>query len=105
MTTQEQLTTLLAAKVMGWRVGPDRFLLGDRRWKPRWCFQPLERIVDALRLLEAAGPERYGISGSERCGFAVEVQINGVIGQASCSSQARAITLAVARASGIEVEL
>ena len=90
---------------MKWRVGPDRFLLGERRWKPRWYFQPTERTVDALRLLEAAKPERYSISGSEGSGFAVEVRINGVIGQASDSSQARSITLAIARALGIEVEL
>ena len=90
---------------MGWRVGPDRFLLSGRQWKPRWYFQPIERTVDALSLLNATKAERYNISGSDGSGFAVEVRINGVTGCSSSSSQARSITLAIARALGIEVEL
>ena len=103
--TSDRLTGILAEKVMRWRLCPERFLLDGRQWKPRWHFQPFERTADALKLLEAARPDHYNISGTDGSGFAVEVRISGVIGRASSSSQARSITLAIARALGIEVEL
>jgi hypothetical protein len=34
--TSEQLTAVLAGRVMGWGVGPDRFLMGNRGWMPSW---------------------------------------------------------------------
>jgi hypothetical protein len=55
--TGERLTAILAQRVMGWRVAPDRFLMGNRRWSPRWRFQPTERVKDAYRLLERAAPQ------------------------------------------------
>jgi len=42
--TGDQLTVTLGERVMGWRVGPDHFLMGNRRWLPRWRFQPDERL-------------------------------------------------------------
>ena len=63
----EDLTTLLARRVMGWDVAPDRFLVGNRKWMPRWQFQPAEKLEDAFRLLEAAAPQEYtmGCEGQE----------------------------------------
>jgi|GEM_PF-1210051 hypothetical protein len=100
--TAEQLTTVLARKVMGWGVAPDRFLIGNRSWIPRWRFQPLEQIEDAFRLLEKAQPENYsmGLDGSG-CFFA-EVRIGGRSGQALDDSKPRAITLALVRALELE---
>ncbi len=102
--TDESLTALLAQKVMGWSVAPDRFLVGNRSWIPRWRFQPAEKLDDAFRLLEKAEPEHYsmGLDGSGR--FCVQVRIGGKLGVAREEPKARAITLAVARALGIEVD-
>ena len=102
--TAERLTALLAERIMGWRVGPDRFLTGDRHWLQRWRFQPLERMADASRLLEQATPQEYAMGASENGGFWARVRIAGVTGEARESCQARALTFAIARAIGIDVE-
>jgi len=52
--TSDVVTARLAERVMGWSVAPDRYLIGNRSWIPRWRFQPLERLEDAFRLLEKA---------------------------------------------------
>lgn len=98
----EALTAHLAERVMGWNVAPDRFLTGNRSWIPRWRFQPLERLEDAFRLLEKAQPEHYsmGLDGSGR--FSVEVRLGGKLGLARDEVKPRAITLAIARALGLE---
>jgi hypothetical protein len=102
--TGERLTTLLAERVMGWKVGPDRFSMDGRRWQPRWRFQPTERVADAFRLLEQAAPQEYAMGAAENGGFRAMVRIAGVTGEALESSQARALTFAIARAIGIEPE-
>jgi hypothetical protein len=102
--TNDLLTAALAEKVMHWGVSPDRFLLGGRRWLPRWRFQPEKRLEDAFRLLSAAAPEEYTMGKAERLGFWVRVRIAGRTGEARDTSQPRAMALAVARALGIDVE-
>lgn len=98
----EDLNSALARRVMGWEVAPDRFLVGRRRWLPRWRFQPTERLEDAFRLVEEAAPKKYAM-GSEGGGpFWVRVQINEVIGEAREGSKPLAITLAIARALKIQ---
>jgi hypothetical protein len=84
-------------------VAPDRFLLGGRRWVPRWRFAPLTNLEDAFHLLDAAKPEEYAISGSANGEFRVTVRLAGGIGAASDGSKPRAIAHAVARAIGIEL--
>lgn len=101
--TSEQLTALLAERVMGWTVGPDRFTMGSRKWMPRWRFNPTENLEDAVQLLSVATPQSYSIHGKGGDGPHVEVRIDGRIGVASGASLANAITMAVARAAGIEV--
>jgi excisionase family DNA binding protein len=101
--TSDRLTALLAEHVMSWRVGPDRFLLGRRRWIPRWRFQPAEKLEDAFRLLEQVAPEEYTMGDDRNRGFWVRVRAAGVLGEATESSKARAITFAVARALGIDL--
>jgi len=63
--TNEQLTTMLAQRVMGWRDAPGRFMTGGRDWKPPWRFQPTKRLEDAFRLLDAADPAEYSILPGE----------------------------------------
>jgi len=98
----DKLTMLLAERVMGWGVGPDRFTLGNRRWIAHWRFRPAERIEDAFRLLEAAAPEQYTLLGIGDGTLCVRVRIAGAVGEAQDACKPRAITLAVARALGIQ---
>ena len=98
------LTAQLAERVMGWGVAPDRFLVGNRRWMPRWRFQPMEKLEDAFRLLEQAAPQFYSMGSAADSGaFSVKVCIGGKVGEAQDKSKPRAITLAVARSIGLEV--
>jgi hypothetical protein len=102
--TTERLTVLLAEKVMGWKVGPDRFMTGDRHWQPRWRFQPAQRVGDAFRLLEQTASQEYAICAVKKGAFRATVRIGGVTGEACESSQARALTFAIARAIGLKVD-
>jgi len=103
--TNYQLTAILAEQVMGWKVGPDRFLTGDRHWLPHWRFQPVQRMADASRLLEQATPQEYAMGAAENGGFWARVRIAGVAGEARELSQPRALTFAIARAIGVEPEV
>ena len=98
------MTAFLAQRVMGWTVGPDRFMMGNRSWLPRWRFKPCERLEDAFHLLERAAPQEYsmGAAASGKCW--VKVRVAGTRGEAIEPSKARAIAYAVARAFGIDVE-
>ena len=102
--TSEHLAAILAERVMGWTVGPDRFMMGNRGWMPRWRFQPAEKLEDAFRLLEEAAPQEYSIGGDDKGNVHVQVRIAGMAGEARGTSRPLAITYAIARAVGIEVE-
>jgi hypothetical protein len=102
--TNDQLTAVLAERIMGWTVGPDRLLMGNRGWMPRWRFRPTEKIEDAFRLLEATAPQEYAMGAGENGGFWARVRIAGTTGEARESSQARAMTLAIARAISLKVD-
>lgn len=101
--TIDQLTAVLAERIMGWTVGPERFLMGNREWMPRWRFQPAEKLEDAFRLLEEAAPQEYSICGDNRGSIHVRVRIESTAGEARGTSTPSVITYAVARAVGIEV--
>jgi hypothetical protein len=100
--TDNLLIDRLAQQVLHWRVGPDRFLTGNRSWIPRWKFNPLERLEDAFRLLDHSKSARYVISQTGGK-FQAEVEHDGKIGRAADDSKPRAITLALARSLGLEV--
>ncbi len=102
--TNECLTDLLAERVMGWSIGPDRFMTGNRGWMPRWRFQPAEKLDDALRLFHEAAPQEYSICGDDKGNIRVQVRIAGTVGEARGKSTPLAITQAIARAIGIELE-
>jgi hypothetical protein len=100
----DQLAAILAERVMGWRRRPDRFLKDGRQWSPHWRFRPTHRLEDADRLLERAAPQEYSVHRTGDGRFQVKVRIAGAIGEATESSQARAISFAIARAIGVEVD-
>jgi len=100
--TNDRLTAILAERVMGWRVTSDRFLMGDRRWAPRWRFQPAKKIADALQLLQKAAPEEFSVRSDSNGVFHARIRIGRRVGLAIDKSHARAVTFAVARAAGID---
>jgi hypothetical protein len=101
--TPQNLTALLAQRVMGWTVGPDRFLTGNRTWIRRSRFQPTEDMRDAYKLLLAANATEYTLGG-DKGKFWAEVQIGAAHGKAVARSLPIAICIATARALGIPVE-
>src|ERR1700722_13628810 len=100
----EPPTTRLAALVMGWRVVGGRFLMGKRQWRPSWRFKPVTRVADAVRLLEKAAPESCAMNCDKSGTFHVQIYLAGKVGEAHNKSKARAITYAIARALGLEVD-
>jgi hypothetical protein len=94
----EKLIKILAELVMGWRVSPDRFLMSDRRWLPRWRFRPTEKIEHALWLMEKAKPQKYSIEGDATGNIHAKVQVGETWGEACATSMARAICQAIAKA-------
>ena len=101
--TAHELVDELARRVMGWRPLPDRFLRRDRSWLPRWRFDPMAKTADAMMLLELASPETYTLS-QHNGKFTAQVCIAGRVGAAEGKLKARTITLALARALGLETE-
>jgi len=104
-TTPQNLTALLAQRVMGWTVGPNRFLTGNRTWIRRSRFQPTEDMRDAYKLLLAANATEYTLGGDKGKPFWAEVQIGAAQGKAVARSLPIAICIATARALGIAVEV
>ena len=63
----ERLTEGLAARVMGWRLAPGRYIKSARAWIPSWKFAPLKNVADAFDLLAASGSAftlRTGANGT-----------------------------------------
>jgi hypothetical protein len=98
--SNDQLTAVLAERVLGWRAAPDRFIKQGRSWTPRSRFKPLARLEDAFLLLDRAGGTYVLSVGSDRF-FSAEVRVGERIGRASGEPKARAITVAIARALGL----
>jgi hypothetical protein len=103
-TTPDQINAILAARVLHWRVTPDRFLTGDRGWLPRWKFQPTRKLADAIRLLEAADAKEYSVGADTNGDFRARVRIGGATAEAHANTKPLAICLAVAAAVGIEFD-
>jgi hypothetical protein len=98
----EQLPAALAQRVLGWTVAPERFLTGRRGWIPRWHFQPLKRVEDAFKLLDAAATGFTLTLSGDRV-FTALVQVGSNAGTATGESKAATITVAIARAIGLDV--
>lgn len=99
--TQERLTTVLAVQLLGWKVGPDRFIKTGRSWIPKWRFRPFDRLEDAFSLLDRTGGD-YTLAVNASGVFTAEVRIGGRVGRASGDPKARTITLAICRALDLE---
>ena len=99
--TGEHLTNELA-RVLGWRPFPDRFVTDGRNWIARSRFQPLAVLDHAFRLLEKVS-EDYSIENTPSTGFSVEVRLAGKVGRAAGEPKARTITIALARALGLDL--
>jgi hypothetical protein len=100
--TNEQLAAILAERVMGWHVGPERFQMGNRGWIPRGRFRPTERLQDAFRLVLAAEPTEYNMGGGKDEECWARVRIGESSGKASAPSMPAALCRALAQAIGIE---
>lgn len=98
-----QLIDELASRVMGWKVASGRFVKPSRSWIPKWRFAPLERLEDAFQLLGTARAT-YTLSKNSDGVFNAFVGVAQQLGNASGEPKARTITLALARAAGIEVD-
>ncbi|MCC7155154.1 MAG: hypothetical protein IT161_11310 [Bryobacterales bacterium] len=98
-----QLTDELASRVMGWKVASGRFVKPSRSWIPKWRFAPLERLEDAFLLLDTARAA-YTLSRSAAGVFTVSVRLSQGRGEASGEPKPRMITIALAKAAGIEVD-
>jgi hypothetical protein len=103
--TPDQLSALLAQRVLHWQATPERFLTGNRSWLPRWKFQPTRKRMDALRLLGALAPQEYSIGVGALGAYSVKVRVGGRTAHGQAKSEPLAICLAVADALGIEVVL
>jgi hypothetical protein len=97
---ESRLADKLAERIFAWRPAPDRYLKPEGGWVARSRFRPFDDVRDALRL---AGKltRRYSLRSTPD-GFTVEVNHGGRVGRATDKSQARAITLAVADAIGVD---
>ena len=102
--TNTQLTVLLAERVLGRQVRPDRFQLGNRSWRPRASFQPTRRIQDAFTVLLAAKPDDFKLSGGQRKPFVLTLRAANAVVRASTGTAQIAICLAVAGILGIDME-
>jgi hypothetical protein len=100
--TDKHLSAVRAEKVMGRRVVPDGFLLGNRQWIPQW--QPTRGLADGFRLLDQAAPQKHSMGTTVNGGFWVKARVADRTGEA-CESKPRAITLAIARALGVNVKV
>lgn len=101
--TLENLTAILAERVMGWRVCPDRFVTGNRCWVRRGEFRPTECLQDAQKVLDAIRSTEYSMGSTHGKLFWARIRIDSRTVEASARSLALAICLAVAKAVGIEV--
>jgi hypothetical protein len=100
--TNERLTEELARRVMGWRLAPGRFLRSGGSWTARWRFRPMFSTDDAFRLLDGAGAD-YTLTATAGGKFTAEVRVGDGIGAASGAQKAETITVALARALGLEI--
>jgi hypothetical protein len=98
--TNDQYTAILAERILGWTVGPERFLLGNRQWITRANFQPFKRVQDAFRLLKKAA-SAFSLTKTPDGVFTATVQVGDRAGTASGRAEAAAISLAIARAVGV----
>jgi hypothetical protein len=97
----EHLTVVLAERVKDRAFGCEHFLRGTREWTPPWRFQPASRLEDAAHVLAKLIPEKYVMGTADQRRLRTTIRIEVTTGEAHEYCQAAAITVAVARALGI----
>jgi hypothetical protein len=100
--TADQLTALLAERVLGWRTAPDRFLKPGRGWTPRSRFKPLACLDDAFKLLKEARAD-FQLIRTKNGKFTATVRVGSGRGHAEGTEGARTIIMALAEALGLEI--
>jgi len=95
----DQLTAIMAERVMGWKPAPDRFVKAGRSRIPRWRFQPLTDLADAFLVLDRVA-DHYALTRDGRT-FTVEVRSGSGSGTASGELLAKTIAVAIARSMGL----
>lgn len=99
--SDEELTGELARQIMHWKPAPDRFVKSGRTWIPRWRFRPLVVLADAFELLEKSGGT-FTLKEAGDGTFTALVSVGHHTGSASGEPKATSITLAIARAIGLD---
>jgi hypothetical protein len=98
----DRLTETLVAQVLGWKVAPGRFMKFNRAWTPSWKFAPLKNLEQAFKLLDHAASS-YRLAKNAGGNFEAQVRLGARTGKASGQTMARTITMALARALGLEL--
>ena len=73
----------------------------NRVWIPKWKFNPLHKIDDAFRLLERAA-STFTLATTTNGTFTAQVRVDDHIRIAYGEPKATTITLAIARAIGLD---
>lgn len=99
--TQSIVTAQLAERFLGWRTACGRFLKPDGGWIPEWRFRPFESAAHALELLNHA--DQYQIVRDADRSYTVRVRVGRHLGTAVGPELANTVSVAAARAVGIQV--
>jgi hypothetical protein len=102
VVSSDELTAILAERIMRWGVCPERFLLEGRSWLPRWRFQPLIDIDDAFQLLSSSVGTLV-LTNAKNGSYVSHVKLGRRTGRATSPSAATSITVAIARALTLDV--
>lgn len=104
MNDTDELTRELARRVLGWKTAPNRYIASDRRWLPKWRFQPTKKISDAFQLLQAGDAVDYVLRADRNGLFSAKIRTHVGSAEASASSLPLAICLAMAGIHGVGLE-
>src|SRR4051812_13483243 len=97
----DELTALFAKKFLGLKPTRDRFMKPDGSWMPRWRFAPFTCLEDAFSLLDRVS-DAYKLTAASGI-FTAEVRVGDRTGRAAGASKSNTITMAIARAIGLEI--
>jgi hypothetical protein len=100
--SDEHLTSELAVRAMRCRRAPCRYLKPDGGWTSRSGFRPLVDVKDALKALDTTTKD-YSLVAKQGV-ITVEVRLPERTGQATGKCQGLTISLALAKAHGIDAE-
>lgn len=100
--SDQQLTGEFGVRVMGRTLAPGRYLRSGRSWISRSRFRPLVDLRDAIRLLDSVTDD-YSLLAKPGSVFTAKMRVAGRIEKAAGEPKARTVSLALARAIGLDV--